>query len=55
VSRNLADTVKFTNNTRKAYLGKCIVVVKMSGNRGIVRITAVSGMLKKGEAKLEIQ
>lgn len=52
---NLAGTVKFTNNTRKVYLRKCIVVVKIPGSKGTVHITASSGILKKGEAKLEIQ
>lgn len=52
---NLADNVGFTSSTRKAYFGKCLAVVKIPGNSGIVQITASSENLKKGEVKLEIE
>jgi beta-galactosidase len=46
---------RFKADRRKAFHGKCLVVVQNKGRKGSVAVKATSEGLKGGEATLEVR
>jgi beta-galactosidase len=52
---NLKDLEKYIGNTRKAWHGRAMVVIKSIQSTGIIRLTASSETLKSNEVVIEVK